>query len=304
MTFFIISQDSLLKEKITNQLPKFAQDFKIITCDFSTKQITKKINHIEETCLLLIFDDLLSSNKSINLQEKITTALILGNCISKNILTFTNIKEYSDNLTYLNKNLIYIQTLEDFIKYVKSNYSSIKNECVIKDARNKLFNLGIPFTPNCFSSYIQKNKSSLFKLFLDGQIDINSKDEDGTPLLNVAIRCENESLVKKLINLGVNINIPSEDRGYTPVMDAVWKGNKKITKLLIQKGADLNTINKEGQTNLILAVGADKIDICKLLVENGANPDIKDQMGMSAYGYATLFKKDKIREILKPYHKE
>ena len=64
------------------------------------------------------------------------------------------------------------------------------------------------------------------------------------------------------------------------------------------------TISKEGQSNLVLAVGADRVNICKLLVENGSDPDVKDSMGMSAYQYATLFKKEKIAEILKPFHKE
>ena len=96
----------------------------------------------------------------------------------------------------------------------------------------------------------------------------------------------------------------SEDRGYTAVMDAVWRGNEKITRYLIEKGAELNTINKEGQTNLVLAVGANRENIVKLLAENGADPDVKDMMGMSAYNYATLFKKQKLVDILKPYHKE
>ena len=54
----------------------------------------------------------------------------------------------------------------------------------------------------------------------------------------------------------------------------------------------------------VLAVGADRTKICEILAKNGADPDIKDQMGMSAYGYATLFKKTELVEILKPYHKE
>ena len=41
-----------------------------------------------------------------------------------------------------------------------------------------------------------------------------------------------------------------------------------------------------------------------MLVENGADPDVPDSMGMSAYGYAQLFKKDEIAAILEKYHKE
>ena len=32
--------------------------------------------------------------------------------------------------------------------------------------------------------------------------------------------------------------------------------------------------------------------------------NVKDMMGMSAYNYATLFKKQRLVDILKPYHKE
>ena len=87
-------------------------------------------------------------------------------------------------------------------------------------------------------------------------------------------------------------------------MDAVWRGNETLTSLLIEKGADVNTISKEGQSNLVLAVGADRYKIIEMLAKAGADPDVKDMMGMSAYNYATLFKKEKIVEILKPFHKE
>ena len=84
---------------------------------------------------------------------------------------------------------------------------------------------------------------------------------------------------------------------------AIKEGCFYILKYLISKGADLNTINKEGQNNLILAVGANRESLVKLLAENGADPDVKDMMGMSAYNYAVLFKKQRLVEILEPYHK-
>ena len=66
----------------------------------------------------------------------------------------------------------------------------------------------------------------------------------------------------------------------------------------------MNTISKEGQSNLVLAVGAGRENIVKLLAENGSDCDVKDMMGMSAYNYAVLFKKTRIVDILKPFHKE
>ena len=141
-------------------------------------------------------------------------------------------------------------------------------------------------------------------IFIEGGLGVNSQDDTGTPMLNLACRTDNFEFVKMLLDLGADVNSLSEDRGYTAVMDAVWRGNEKITRYLIEKGAELNKINKEGQTNLILAVGANRENIVKLLVENGADPDTKDEMGMSAYNYATLFKKQHLVDILAPFHKE
>ena len=171
-------------------------------------------------------------------------------------------------------------------------------------AKNKLLDRGIPFTSDCFATYIAKNKMEIFNEFLEAGMEVNCRDDLGTPMLNIACRNDNFEFVEVLLGLGAELNAISEDRGYTAVMDAVWRGNEKITKYLIDKGAELNTINKEGQTNLVLAVGANRENIVKLLAENGADPDVKDMMGMSAYNYATLFKKQKLVDILKPYHKE
>ena len=79
------------------------------------------------------------------------------------------------------------------------------------------------------------------------------------------------------------------------------KGTKIIAEGRMQTGS---YINKEGQNNLILAVGANRESLVRLLAENGADPDVKDMMGMSAYNYAVLFKKERLVEILKPFHKE
>ena len=87
-------------------------------------------------------------------------------------------------------------------------------------------------------------------------------------------------------------------------MDAVWKSNEEIIKILVENGASLKFISKEGQSILVLAVGIGKESICKILAKNGADPDIKDSMGMSAYEYAVLFHREEIINALKPFHKE
>ena len=55
---------------------------------------------------------------------------------------------------------------------------------------------------------------------------------------------------------------------------------------------------KVGAGNVVDAEGFN------FLADAGADPDIKDSMGMSAYGYAKLFKKQEIIDVLEKYHKE
>ena len=300
MTFLLISQNDIFSKVITSSITEIEKNAKIHTSDFSLSKIRKTIKQFEKLSLILIFKE---DNVNITSEELSTLSSIIGFAVAKDILVLTNIKELY-NLSFLQKDsIVYLKTKNEFINYIKQKYESISLNDTKRSSKKKLLEKGIPFTPDCFGTYIAKDKTDICNLFISGGIDINSRDENGTPMINIAVRNDNEELVKKFIKLGADINAVSEDRGYTPVMDAVWRGNLELTKLFIKEGAELNTINKEGQTNLVLAVGANKTKIIEALAKAGADPDIKDQMGMSAYGYASLFKKEEILSILEPYHK-
>ena len=300
MTFLLISQNDIFSKVITSSITEIEKNTKNHTSDFSLSKIRKTIKQFEKLSLILIFKE---DNVNITSEELSTLSSITGFAVAKDILVLTNIKELY-NLSFLQKDsIVYLKTKNEFINYIKQKYESISLNDTKRSSKKKLLEKGIPFTPDCFGTYIAKDKTDICNLFISGGIDINSRDENGTPMINIAVRNDNEELVKKFIKLGADINAVSEDRGYTPVMDAVWRGNLELTKLFIKEGAELNTINKEGQTNLVLAVGANKTKIIEALAKAGADPDIKDQMGMSAYGYASLFKKEEILSILEPYHK-
>lgn len=211
--------------------------------------------------------------------------------------------EWASNMEFF-KNVSIFSGDRLLIEKIESQLDSIKNEEKSRDAFSSLFNDGIPFTADCFAHYIEKDNLEICKKFIDAGININCRTEDGTPMLNVAIRSEQNRMVDWILSQNVDIDAVSNDRGYSAVMDAVWKNNFDITKILVERGANLNFIGRDGQSVLVLAVGAGKLNICQLLAESGADPDIKDQMGMSAYGYAKLFNRTDIIQILEKFHKE
>ncbi len=166
-----------------------------------------------------------------------------------------------------------------------------------------LFAAGIPFTTDCFATYIAKDDDEKCEQFVNAGMLVDSRDSMGVPMLCIATRNDCVAKVKWLVKKGADINAVAADRGYTAVMDAVWRKNEEVTKYLIDEGADLSIISSDGQSILVLAVGNGNTKIIDMLLTAGADPDIKDGMGMSARQYAELFKKEPILEVFRRHAK-
>ena len=296
-----MSNDEAFISKMIEEIKKNEEGALILTAEFEEESVLKIRPSLESLSLCVIYSDP-KTVKSV--EESTLLASITGYLFANNTPVITNDRQLAYHTLFTNDGVQFLNGEDKIISYLKKQYRQINLKNDKRMAKKELMTRGIPFTADCFGQYMAKNKTEICNLFLEAEIDPNARDDFGTPLLNIAVRNDNIDFVKKLLDAGAKINESSEDRGYTAVMDAVWRGNYEITKLLIEKGAELNTISKEGQSNLVLAVGADRTNICELLAKNGADPDIKDQMGMSAYGYASLFKKTEIVEILKPFHHE
>lgn len=209
------------------------------------------------------------------------------------------LKEY----TQLYNSFSHFKTIPELIENLEKDYHLFLEEEERQRAHKILFDDGIPFTPDCFSTYIAKDKEDICQLFIDAGMDINCRDSAGTPMLSIAARSGRENMCQWLVDNGAAIDAVSQDRGYSAVMDAVWKGSTPIVEKLIALGANLNFVGNDGQTALIIATGSTHTKICRLLVENGADPTVSDHMGMSALKYAELFKKTELVELYKEYVK-
>lgn len=88
---------------------------------------------------------------------------------------------------------------------------------------------------------------------LEGKKDTNFKDQDGTPLLHLAVRYKHVMLVTDLVysdgesNLQIDINARDE-YGRTALHEAARTGNKKIAKILLNYGADVMIKDNLGMT--------------------------------------------------------
>lgn len=202
------------------------------------------------------------------------------------------------------KNLRIFGTFAEFDSFIKKNIEKIVADDLKNRAWKKLFETGNPFMPDSFAIHIEKDNREIVQTYLDAGMSLNERTSLGTPMLNVAIRAEQVDEVKWILQHEIDLDAVSKDRGYSALMDCVWKKNLELAEILVKKGVNLNFTSTDGQSALMLAVGEGNVKMVELLAEAGADPDKADALGMSAYGYAKLFKRDDLVKILEKHHHE
>ena len=106
-----------------------------------------------------------------------------------------------------------------------------------------------------------------------------------TPLMN-AVRKGDAAEVKKLIAQGVDLNA-RDNGGDTPLHRAFFFKHPDIARLLIDAGADVNARNNQGMTPLMLAAMFADAETVRQLLAKGADPNAKDNLGkLTALDYA------------------
>lgn len=231
------------------------------------------------------------------------TAYSVGYLIGKDVPFFC-VCDTPDKKVHLSSdNCQFFSSATQLEKILSEKFPEFLEREKQKHARQALLEAGIPFNPDSFAFHIAADNKDECNLFIDAGIDVNSLDAAGTPMLCVAARHNRKLMIEKLLDLGADINAVSKDRGYSPVMDAVWKSNAEIVEYLVKKGANLSYISRDGQPVLVLAVGTGNEQICRMLVDNGADPSVCDSMGMSALAYAKLFKKTALIPLFEAYTK-
>jgi len=217
----------------------------------------------------------------------------LGKGISVIVLETDGNFDLPENVRHLGVKLR-PESFEGFFVAEKERFASSERKAM---ARRALLDQGISFFDENFVSVLQADDPESVRLFLEAGYDPDFKDLRGIPALSHAVRAHSRVCTLLLLSTGADIDCVSDDRGYTPLMDAVQAGDDEMASLLLDHNANVNQRSKDGQTALVLGAGRGAVEICALLIRRGADPAIKDNLGMSALGYAQLFKNQKLMEL-------
>lgn len=76
------------------------------------------------------------------------------------------------------------------------------------------------------------------------------------------------------------------------------QGNVHIARLLIQHGANISSMDKDGKSVLMMAALNGELDLVKLLIYKGADFTLQSMHGKTALDFARAFDREKIVEYL------
>jgi hypothetical protein len=119
-------------------------------------------------------------------------------------------------------------------------------------------------------------KEAMITLLENGH-DLNSKDSYGRTPLSYAAENGHEAVVKLLLEKGAELETKDKDYGQTPLSWAAENGHEAVVKLLLEKGAELETKSNNGRTPLSWAAARGHEAVVKLLLEKGAELETKDK---------------------------
>ena len=106
--------------------------------------------------------------------------------------------------------------------------------------------------------------------------------------LPLAIQTGNPAEVVTCLQRGADVNMPDSD-GNTPLFYACEKNNADIVRLLLQAGANVNALNDYGSTPLIncMLYGGSE-EVVRLLIDAGADVNVADVDACTPLHYVTL----------------
>jgi ankyrin repeat protein len=111
---------------------------------------------------------------------------------------------------------------------------------------------------------------------IDGSVDVNRAQPDGTTPLHWAAYRVDQELVQRLLKKGAKANVVNR-YGSSPLAEAVRVASVPIVGILLEAGADANVANEDGQTTLMLAARTGNVGVAELLVKHGADVNRRER---------------------------
>jgi ankyrin repeat protein len=183
---------------------------------------------------------------------------------------------------------------DDFMFAVKFN-----------DARTVQTLLGKGMDPNAVEAVrgetvmmiaLREKSMKVFEILLThADIRLEARAHNGDTALMLASYMANLVAVNKLIDAGAEVNQP----GWAALHYAALAGDLKIISILLEHAAYIDALSPNKTTPLMMAVRSGKLAAVQLLLDEGADANLINNMGLSALEFAIQLEQKEIAAELR-----
>jgi ankyrin repeat protein len=145
--------------------------------------------------------------------------------------------------------------------------------CRSPTPREKLAELGVPFSERAFVEQAKDGKTDVVALFLAAGMSPDATDAGGTSALVWAMSNDHRATARALVDAGADLRAPAGNDGMTLLMLAAQQGNGRMVRTLLAAGAEVDARDASGNTALLQACASGSARTVRLLLERGADPD-------------------------------
>ena len=152
------------------------------------------------------------------------------------------------------------------------------------DAQNNLGQTPLHIASGGFVGRCSPGEAATVELLLAHGANADVKDKEGRVPLQLAAEDACQDLVLTLLSHGANPEVAFLQGGLLHM--AAARGLERVGGVLLQRGVDVNTKNREGWTPLHQAVFRKRPEMVQFLISHGANALVKDKLGNTPLDFA------------------
>eukprot|EP01104_Vermistella_antarctica_P014246 TRINITY_DN4445_c0_g1_i1.p1 TRINITY_DN4445_c0_g1~~TRINITY_DN4445_c0_g1_i1.p1 ORF type:complete len:1074 (+),score=331.75 TRINITY_DN4445_c0_g1_i1:171-3392(+) len=151
---------------------------------------------------------------------------------------------------------------------------------------------------------VNRNSYDVVKLLISKKADINGQDDSGWTPLHCAASIGSFRICEILLQTkGIEIRLNKD--GNSPLVYLVRQGGTEeiyqylnVLQLMVDKGADVNARNRNGEAPLHSACIRGNLDSVRFLLQNNANVNMVNRLGETSLHYAVRAGKTAVVELL------